>query len=180
MAADEDRAGVFSWQGSPSFLNMYELGRQGRSQAACGVPGNGEQRRHRRFVSGRAPKADFRGKEDRPKTGSESNQHTTTQRSRSRAGPDNAVVQGIADQLSKQSCAEKLVASWWTHSCRLHAVAERPLANDIHSWGMRNNATRNLVQAGQYRCSSDPTGKGATRRSSAGLVFGYLGHRNSL
>jgi hypothetical protein len=135
-------------RGSPRFLTVYQLGRQRRSQAACGVPGNGEQRRHRRFVSGRTPKSHSRGKEDRPKTGSESNQDPTPQRSRSRAGPDNTVVQGIADQLSNQSCAEKLVASWWTHSCRFHAVAERPLANDIHSWGMGNNATRDLVQAG--------------------------------
>jgi hypothetical protein len=179
MAADEDRAGVFSWQGSSSFLIMYQLGGQRRSQAACGVPGDGEQGRHRRFVSGRAPEAHSRGKEDRPKTGGKSNQHTAPQRSRSRAGPDNTVVQGIADQFSEQSCAEKLVASWWTHSCRLHAVAERPLANDIHSWGMRDDATRDLVQAGQYRCSSDPAGKGSTSRSSAGLVFGYLAHRNS-
>jgi hypothetical protein len=158
---------------------MYQLSRERRSQSPCGVPGNGEQRRHWWFVSGRATEPDSRGKEDRPKTGAESKQHTTPQRSRSRAGPDNTVVQGITDQLSEQSCAEKLVASWWTHSCRLHAVAERPLANDIHSWGMRDDATRDLVQAGQYRCSSDPTGKGSTSRSSPGLVFGYLGHRNS-
>jgi hypothetical protein len=164
----------------PASLIVHQLSRQRCSQAACRVPGNGEQRRHRWFVSGRPPEADSRRKEDRPKTRSESHQHTTPQCSRARAGSYNTVVQGIADQLSKQSCAEKLVASWWTDSCRLHAVAEGPLANHIHSWGMRNDVTRNLVQAGQYRCSSDPTGKRSARRSSAGLVFGYLGHRNSL
>jgi len=30
----------------PSYLIIYHLGRQCRSQTPCGVPGNGEQRRH--------------------------------------------------------------------------------------------------------------------------------------
>ena len=59
---------------------------------------------------------------------------------------------------------------------------EEPVIEWVRAWGsergydVRQDAARNLVQAGQHRCSGDTTGKGSGGRSTSGLVFGYLAH----